>query len=90
VKIEYKIHEDDGDVIPCDSCNSEVPTHPFDWRAPFDEEHDRPKRYLCEFCASSYVGNITRYSPRDEAGYMRKEIAVLIAQAVNFLRKPGK
>ncbi len=87
--IEFKIHTDGGDPISCDSCNCEVPTHPFDWGPPFHEKHVRDKRYLCDFCASSFAGNYTSrrlYDSRDVGIWVRKELAVLVAQAVNHIK----
>lgn len=85
--MEYKIHRNEHDEIkPCQSCKCEVATYPFDWGPPYNEQHDDEKRHLCEFCASSYVGNITRHHhKRDDASYIRQEIAILIAQAVNHV-----
>lgn len=82
---DYKIHKTElGDVIPCDSCASEVPTTPDDWGPPYTEKHERSQRYLCEFCAESFVGNMTRDLKHQNPD---RQLAIIIAQAVNFLRR---
>ena len=88
MNIEYKIVRDRGDIVACDSCNCEAPLCGFEWGPPFNETHDRPKRLLCEFCATTMAGNVTRFQSRDETTALRKEIWRAAASVYNMLKHP--
>jgi len=75
---EYK-NDDDGDLICCDSCQSEAPLHEF-----ATMEDERIKRNLCEICAETLIGNATEYP---EVYSNIKQLAVIIAQVGNIILK---
>jgi len=89
--MEYRMREDkDGEAVECDSCGCEAPTQDFDWGPPYTEEHTKPKRALCEFCASTPASNFTRYGNRDEYSRLRAEVWKSAACVANFLNRPIK
>jgi hypothetical protein len=73
----YKINKDRGCIIPCDCCGSEVAT------CFFEKTFAVKERYLCEFCASTSVANLS-------LGYREftaEDFAKVMGQTVNFLLK---
>ena len=84
----YEFHQEDGEIVCCDSCGFEAPTHGFDWGPPYSEKHDRPKRDLCEFCSATLAGRHTRYSYDDLFSMLRAEIWKASAAAVNMQHRP--
>ena len=86
--MSYEIRKTgDDEIIGCNSCGSKVEVDEFDWGPSYNEKHETKNRYLCEFCAISFVGNVTRYPPKSPDDYFRKEIAVWISQATNYLEQ---
>jgi hypothetical protein len=53
---EYKIREEDGEVVVCDSCGSPAATAEFSWGPPFNVTHKRDHKLLCRFCANTFAG----------------------------------
>lgn len=89
---KYKIQKDkNGDPIQCDSCRHEVATSDFDWGPPF-VARERPKRALCEFCATSFAGNATFPSERSlsDAAAMRREIWMSAAAVAHYIESKIK
>jgi hypothetical protein len=86
--IEYIKREDGGEGVPCDSCSMAAPTAEFDWGPPYTEQHANPKRLLCQFCACTMAGSVTRYLARDSEGYLRSETWKAAASVYNMLKFP--
>ena len=75
----YKVHYENGDAIPCDSCDSEgFPTSEFDWGPPFSAAHSRAKKHLCVFCACTGLAYAIERGPT-------QDLARCMAQAFNIL-----
>jgi hypothetical protein len=84
----YEKRFKDGGIIPCNSCGCEVATATFPWMPMKrgQQQHDTEKRFLCKFCALSGVGGITGiYGYESDTSYLRRQFAILVAEAVNFL-----
>ena len=79
--------EGGGDYVACDSCACRAPIAWFRWEQLADRSHDTHKRALCEFCATSYCGNITGcYVPGDMHQYLRREMWIGMATVANYLK----
>lgn len=85
----YKIRHEDGEVVPCDSCGSVVPTDEFDWGPPFTAKHERPTRALCEFCSTTMASRYTGGARDDEYRALRAEIWRAAACVFNMLKTPN-
>jgi len=86
--LEYTLKHEDGEPVPCDSCNSRVPTSEFTWGPPFNQDHERPYRALCEFCSSTMASRHTEYQADTEFSALRAEIWKAAAASHNLLKFP--
>jgi hypothetical protein len=86
----YKLREEHGEPVPCDSCDYPAPTSEFDWGPPFTETHARPHRLLCQFCATTMAGRHTRYETRMDGATLlqRAETWRAAANVYNMLKHP--
>ncbi len=68
--MEYKYQKNEfGDIVGCDSCDSNVPVGLFE------------NRLLCELCACSFISNATKYPNQ----YDSVELYQAIAQVGNII-----
>lgn len=72
--LEYKLRENDGETVCCDSCDSPAPLAEYEWGPPFMTKHDKPHRLLCEFCSTTMTSRYTEYPQHDAYGQMRAEV----------------
>lgn len=77
--IEYKYMLSHGDICTCESCEAEAP---LAW---FDTGFPRTKKKICEVCATTTIGRITEYAPRDPAAMQRRDDLKIMAQVANHL-----
>lgn len=82
--MEFKLHTEQGEVQPCDSCNFPVPTAEFDWPVGLQYTPTTPKRLLCEFCCTTMASRYTEYPARDEHQALRQEIWKAAAAVYNM------
>jgi hypothetical protein len=86
--MKFELREEHGEVVQCDSCDFPAPTAGFDWGPPFNVEHDRPQRLLCEFCCTTMASRHTAaYPHRDEYSAMRAEVWKAAAGVFHMLAR---
>ena len=73
--IKYEVKHEGGYPVECDSCGSVAPTYTQKIHCP-----DRT-RELCEVCASSFIGNATRYPDQ----YVNVQLYQSLAQVANLI-----
>lgn len=63
MSIEYKLELEGEEVIACDCCQSEVPTHLFLKPASSPSEILNPRQNrFCEVCSNTFISNTYTYS----------------------------
>jgi hypothetical protein len=85
----FKLRFDSAEVIPCDSCNMPAPTDGFDWGPPYTEQHDKPQRLLCLFCATTMCGAITRHAASSPEARLVQETWKSAAAVYNLMKHGG-
>ena len=85
--MKYKIMKrEDGDILGCDSCGSEVPLYTFDAGPPYnDKDFPSGKRNLCRICAETHIGCKTRYGTSRPEQFAEMEMYRIIAQVGNVI-----
>lgn len=77
--MKYGIVKDENqEVQGCVSCGCEVPLASFDWGPPYND-YGLKERMLCEVCASTDIGTMTRHRSDNY------KIAKVIAQVANLI-----
>jgi hypothetical protein len=84
--LAYTIQRDEQGIVPCDSCQCEVPTSNFRRPPGSKREGQRP---LCEFCSTTMTSRYTEYPAHDMEDRLRVEIWQAAACVYNMLAAPG-
>lgn len=62
IPIAYEYHQNNGDIVCCSTCGSEAPTRKFEGvHREGVKGISGEAQYLCEFCASTRIGNAINY-----------------------------
>jgi hypothetical protein len=88
IGMDFELREEGGEVVQCDSCDFPAPTAGFDWGPPFNVQHARPQRMLCEFCCTTMASRHTEaHLQRDDYSAMRAEVWKAAAGVFHMLAR---
>jgi hypothetical protein len=85
--MNFELREEGGEVVRCDSCDFPAPTAGFDWGPPFNAEHDRPQRMLCEFCCTTMASRHTERVGYSDHERLRAEVWKAAASVFHMLAR---